>query len=130
MMSARRSSILALAMCLGCGGGDGTYPVTGTVKTEGKPLPWANVIFYSAEGKAYANGADQEGAFTIRAGAESDGLAPGKYKVVVQERAVEDIDAVAKPIVHRRYSLKETTDLEVTVAEGDNHFDLALDPFR
>lgn len=120
-------AIGALA-CVGCGASDGTFPVSGRLQTtSGDAIESAQVMFVSDAGKTHSASVDQDGAFRLSSGSDASGLAPGNYKVVVQESSLDDIDAPAKPKAHQKYRSRETTDLQVTVQEGDNVFNLALD---
>ncbi|WP_406694026.1 carboxypeptidase regulatory-like domain-containing protein [Singulisphaera sp. Ch08] len=86
----RRSTILAAlvaALSIGCGSSEPRQvPVTGKLTLNGEPLEGASVTFapdptnpVSTPGGA-SSGPD--GAFTVKS-ADRDGLAPGKYKVLV-----------------------------------------------
>jgi hypothetical protein len=123
--------LVCFALCLGCGGNDGTYPVSGSVKlSSGEPLPSASIMFRAADGKTYSTGADADGQFTMHAHADASGLPPGNYHVVVQEPPSDDIDARVPPKIHPKYARAQSTDLQATVGEQTNQFDFSLDPPR
>jgi hypothetical protein len=82
------TSLLAIA---GCGDGQiATYPVTGTVKVNGKPAEGAMVIFVptstapEAERKRPFGIADGQGQFSLMTFEQGDGAPAGEYKVLVQ----------------------------------------------
>lgn len=74
--------IVALLMS-GCGGSKkpdrGTVPVAGTVTYQGKPLPDANIYFFSEKFSAYGK-TDAEGKYRI-----AQGAIPGENKVFVSK---------------------------------------------
>ncbi|MCL6508147.1 MAG: hypothetical protein K6T59_14115 [Bryobacteraceae bacterium] len=75
-----------LALLPGCGSDpSGRQPVRGTVKVNGTPLELGDISFQPLEGQATASGAP------IRAGEyaipREQGLAPGKYRVVLHAPA-------------------------------------------
>lgn len=91
-----RLLMLALVALAGCGGSSAfpkTYPVTGTVKLNGKPVDGAMVVFQLESGKENALGTtDKNGEFSLSMFRPGDGAIPGKYKVSIKKE-----DAVAAP---------------------------------
>lgn len=81
--------IVALVALVGCGGSSGfpkTYPVTGTVKLNGKPIDGAMVTFQLDGGKENAIGTtDKNGEFSLSMFRPGDGAIPGKYKVAIKK---------------------------------------------
>lgn len=113
----------------GCGGG---ASVTGTAKLEdGTPLTAGEVEFnpITAEGGGDSDEAapvpavgtiGEDGTFTLGTYSETDGAAPGKYKVLIFD---------AQPPISERYMEAESTPLEVEVKSGEeNHFEFKLQP--
>lgn len=69
---------LALLLALGSVGCSDTASVSGTVTAGGVPLPAGRIGFAAVSGSGTNLGADiQQGAYHV------EGLAPGKYKVIV-----------------------------------------------
>ncbi|MCA9262126.1 MAG: carboxypeptidase regulatory-like domain-containing protein [Planctomycetales bacterium] len=120
---------LGALLAIGCGSSDGTVPVEGTVQTAaGAPLVGSSLIFYGPAGKTYTAGSDATGKFSVKASAESVGLPPGSYKVVVQEAISDDIDSRPQPKIHRKYKSEGETPLTVDVSAEPATIELKLDP--
>lgn len=83
------------AMACGCGDGNPkTYPVSGTVTLDGKPVPKAMLLF-TLEGstnKASTTLSDDQGKYALSTFKQGDGAVPGKYIVTVSkfQRGPED----------------------------------------
>lgn len=69
----------------GCGKSN-PVSVRGKVMLDGKPLPYATVIFIAQDegGRDATASADANGVFQLTTFKPGDGALPGKYKVVVQ----------------------------------------------
>lgn len=96
-LSSRLFVVIMLAAVTGCGGGSGgfpkTYPVTGSVKLNGKPIDGAMVTFQLDGDKRNAIGTtDKSGEFSLSMFRPGDGAMPGQYKVSIRKE-----DAVAAP---------------------------------
>lgn len=80
--------VVAVALA-GCGGSSGfpkTYPVTGTVKLNGKPIDGAMITFQLEGGKQNAIGTtDKNGEFSLSMFRPGDGAIPGQYKVSIKK---------------------------------------------
>jgi hypothetical protein len=89
-------SLLAILLCifacaaLGCGGSDmeqPTFPVSGVVKLDGKPLKGATIVFHAVDQskfkwKELPQGlTDEEGKFSIFTYSSNDGAPAADYKV-------------------------------------------------
>jgi hypothetical protein len=78
-------SVLLLAV--GCGGGD-AISVTGAVKyADGSHIQFENgmVLFQpTAEGRPASGSLEKDGSFTMMTEKPGDGVAPGRYKVVLK----------------------------------------------
>lgn len=93
----KRSTLLAVVVTLlplGCGpSGPRLVPVSGKLTLNGAPLEGAGITFAPDPGNAAStpggasSGAD--GSFIAKSG-DSDGLAPGKYKVLVTKSSLKD----------------------------------------
>ena len=95
--SSRLFVVVMLAAVTGCGGGSGgfpkTYPVTGTVKLNGKPVDGAMVTFQLDGDKRNAIGTtDKNGEYSMSMFRPGDGAVPGQYKVSIRKE-----NAVAAP---------------------------------
>lgn len=119
---------------IGCGeSGPVLYPVSGTVRFDGKPLPQVGVSFFADASKGNDSGhiaaaaADVDGRFTLSTVAES-GAPPGWYKVVVSPYTPGPVE-VPKPPYNEKYLTVDTTDLsiEVKADAAPNAYDLTLD---
>lgn len=99
-MACRRISC-ALALLLfvaGCGGGGGgkltLYPVSGKITVGGKPLAGCNVQFANA-GFGYSGKTGPDGSYSLAdISDQRPGVAPGKYKVVLQASAEAAYEAM------------------------------------
>src|SRR5215210_4988708 len=70
-----------------------TYPVTGTVTSQGKPVAGAVITFVpTGEGEAASAITDSEGKYALTTWEAGDGARPGQYgvKVSKQEQAAVD----------------------------------------
>jgi hypothetical protein len=119
---------------IGCGeSGPLLYPVSGTVRFDGKPLPQVGVSFFADASKGNDSGhiaaaaADVDGRFTLSTVAES-GAPPGWYKVVVSPYTPGPVE-VPKPPYNEKYLTVDTTDMsiEVKADAAPNAYDLTLD---
>ncbi|AMV20967.1 hypothetical protein VT03_23900 [Planctomyces sp. SH-PL14] len=127
----------------GCGGGSKPpstlVPVTGVVKMDGKPSPFASVT-YVAEGLKGGLGAvgftDEEGKYELKWRGQEPGIQPGKYRVVISRIAMKDgtpvprdksaADVGAVETMPRRYSDYDVSELylEVPAAGMTKDFEL------
>jgi hypothetical protein len=90
--------VLATTWIVGCGGKNGTVPVSGTVTLDGNPLPNAALAFHSADGKGRAATARSgaNGEFKISSYGDADGIVPGEYKILVFGANPENQDSADK----------------------------------
>lgn len=87
---AKLAGAALLACVAGCGGSQPkTYPVTGTVTSQGKPLPDAIVTFVPEQGRHASGVTDAEGKFTLTTVQPGDGAMAGRYRVIVSEKPAE-----------------------------------------
>lgn len=75
----------ALVSILGCSGDDGpkTYPVTGTVTQNNKPVEGAIVSFTSASVQPASGVTDTSGKYELATKAKGDGAMAGTYQVTI-----------------------------------------------
>ena len=119
-------SLIAIA---GCGSSDRAN-VTGTLlRKDGTPLVGARVIARSPETGESAYGiTDSEGRFELGAAAESGGIPPGGYEVlIVEDRGDPDH---RKPLsIAAKYRDPSASGLKVNVTAGEQaELNLTLDP--
>jgi hypothetical protein len=123
-------SLIAITM-IGCDGGSDSemLPVTGTVKNADGSVVTAEeggqVLFNPDGSGAPASGSiEKDGTFAMMTG-QSDGVKPGKYKVVLQLWKNYRAETLAVP---EKYGDAETTPLEATVDADNVHFDFVVEP--
>jgi hypothetical protein len=71
-----------------------TYPVTGTVTSQGKPVAGATVTFVptGTEGEAASAITDSEGKYALTTWDAGDGARPGEYRVKVSKQEQQAVD--------------------------------------
>lgn len=122
--------ISLLMMCVGCSGGatgPKTIPASGKVTYKGEPVKSGSLAFAPADPKT--SRATQaiivEGEYKTEPG---KGLMVGEYKVTVQalKNSVAELDpkdaakqGIDNNAVPKKYMDLKTTDLEVTISDGD-----------
>ncbi|NOX54416.1 MAG: carboxypeptidase regulatory-like domain-containing protein [Planctomycetes bacterium] len=153
-------ALLAIGVCyiVGCSGGPDrpkTYPVTGTVTLDGKPVEGATVVFVPKEegkGRAATGVTDSDGKYSLGTFASGDGVIPGEYLVKVtkyrppssQQPPVEDEEdeesemrafleaqkgtepTTTETELPVKYSNEQTSGLFFTVEAKENTFDIPL----
>jgi hypothetical protein len=134
---------VAMLLVVGCGSDDTglsrRYPVSGTVKYKGEPVPKGSITFepISASGR-HAYGFIENGAYSLStSGAAGEGALPGDYKVVVISTTVDMRDLAkkqggmvrqgdtefqqivknAQDVVPKKYFRSETSPLTAKVGE-------------
>jgi hypothetical protein len=138
---------LSLLPGIGCGPDDGIgtrYPVSGTVKYQGKPVPHGTVTFTpeGAEGRPATGDIQGDGSYTATTATPGDGMLPGKYKVSIQaiETDMSNVlnktggmyrsDLIAKAprkaLVPAKYADPDRSGQRVEVKERSNTFDFDL----
>src|SRR5262245_51088003 len=91
------STLVAVGIALtGCSNSSrpATYPVTGTVTLQGKPVAGAAVTFVPTgdEGEAASAITDSEGKYALTTWQAGDGARPGEYRVKVSKQEVAAVD--------------------------------------
>jgi hypothetical protein len=134
---------VSLALIAGCGGGlpqQKTYPVTGTVTLDGKPLPNVTVIFHAENAASFKwkelpqGTTDAEGKFTVftYTNAPADGAPAGSYKVGIEftpppqdDDGNDQVKRVKGVRIPAKYADPKTSGLTATVDAKPNQ----LSPF-
>jgi hypothetical protein len=87
---------VTMLVVVGCGSDDTglgrRYPVSGTVKYKGEPVPTGSITFEptSTESGRHAYGFIENGAYSLStSGASGEGALPGDYKVVIISTTVD-----------------------------------------
>ena len=72
-----------------------TYPVTGTVTSQGKPVAGAAITFVPTgnEGEAASAITDSEGKYALTTWRAGDGARPGEYRVKVSKQEQTTVDS-------------------------------------
>lgn len=124
----RRFGLLLFAAVFLCGCGSGRVAVSGTVVyDDGSPVEEGTVCGELVEGDSFmVQGNIKNGAFSLGTSRPGDGAKPGKYKILVQCRALGDAELAQgkKPAIDGKYGVYETSGLtlEVTTATSDVRF--------
>ena len=126
---------LAPLVFAGCGGSSTpkTYPVTGVVTFQGRPLPDAVVMFFAEGGRSATGATNAQGEFTLTTFVPGDGALSGPKKVALGEPAVEPKEgdySVPEPKPPRfpvRYTDPNQSGLQFEVKPGEeNKFTIEL----
>lgn len=92
------SCLVVTAGCESSSGFPKTYPVTGTVKVNGKPIDGAVVTFQIESGKENAIGTtNASGEFKLSMFRPSDGAIPGQYRVAISKPTAATLSSGATP---------------------------------
>lgn len=142
---------MGLVMVVGCTDDSGLakrYPVTGTIKYNGAPVPKGTISFTSDQPDGRSAGGDiVDGKYSVSTtGAPNDGALPGKYKVSIKateadttelkeiskggqfhhDKAFAKSVETAKKLVPSKYSLPDTSGLTAEVKAAPNTFNFDL----
>jgi hypothetical protein len=136
---ARACGWLAAALLAGCGNDVERGTVAGVLQRQGRPLGQVLVTFLpeaAAPGAVRAAGVtDDQGRFRLKAEDQSDGVAAGPYRVLLEDMAVyalpraEDGSLLATPPPRfaAHYADPLRTPLRQTVALGNQTITLDID---
>jgi hypothetical protein len=143
---------LGFVLVLGCGDDTGLgrrYPVSGTIRYQGKPVEKGLISFRPTDpaGRA-AGGTIAAGMYSLETAGNRDGALPGTYKVSIIARDVDVAKALAeakaknprvpwqlaeyeaqkkgKSLVPTKYNSPETAGLTREVKEQSNRIDFEL----
>jgi hypothetical protein len=129
-----------------------TYPVTGTVTLQGKPLAGAAVTFVpTGEGEAASAITDSDGKYALTTWRAGDGAQPGEYRVKVSKQEQTAVDPSkmvknlsieeeqkiyvenkklpppAKSLIPSKYQDDQTSGLVHTVEKKPTTFDIKIE---
>ena len=129
-----------------------TYPVTGTVTSQGKPVAGAAITFVpTGEGEAASAITDSEGKYALTTWRAGDGARPGEYRVKVSKQELAAVDPSkmvknltieeeqkiyvenkkppppAKSLIPGKYQDDQTSGLIHTVEEKPTTFDIKIE---
>lgn len=122
---------LAATLIVGCGDGKPgplkVYPVTGTIKFQGRPAAGAAITLFPKDSsipeEIRPNAiADETGHFDLGTYGDVDGAPEGDYAVAVTWRPLVQSNGSASPgpnVLPARYALPETSQLTVTVGDDE-----------
>lgn len=128
--------LLGLLLIAGCHDGPEMIPVSGTVVfPDGKPVTGGTIEFETADRKppVTATGEISEtGSFVLGTYSPTDGVLPGKHRVVVVSdyeigTGKERPDLVPKPNVHSRFRKFESSELEFDIKKGQSPIQVVVD---
>lgn len=118
--------MVLLAVCMGCGEGDGVerYKVTGTVMFDGEPLAEGDVVLDPVGGQGGSATAK------IRDGKFETEVTAGKKRVRIRapkETGKKDEygEAIVEPLIPMKYNVNSELTVEVT-PEGPNEFEFDI----
>jgi hypothetical protein len=127
-------SLAVAAVLAGCGGGPEIGDVTGTVRVNGQPLPYAYVVFQpvdppGAYGSAYT---DKDGRYRLQFSPSRHGAPVGRHQVSIRPAGRDELPGDAPPSARVRLPerFNSASELFRDVKPGENvhDFELAL-PF-
>ena len=129
-----------------------TYPVTGTVTFQGKPVAGAVITFVPADkGEAASAITDSEGRYALTTWQAGDGARPGEYRVKVSKQEQQTVDPAklvqnlsieeeqkiyveskkapppAKRLIPGKFENEQTSGLVHKVAEKPTTFDIKIE---
>ncbi|VTR94223.1 Probable beta-galactosidase OS=Lentisphaera araneosa HTCC2155 GN=LNTAR_09716 PE=4 SV=1: Metallophos_2 [Gemmata massiliana] len=112
-----------------------TFPVTGKIKLDGKPLEGAKITLHARDEPneqfaAVCDGlSDDAGRFTVTTYSRFDGAPTGEYVVTVvkSDKGFNDREAAGRTVLPKPYARPATSPLKVTIKSGANDIELALD---
>jgi Carboxypeptidase regulatory-like domain len=130
-----------------------TYPVTGTVTSQGKPVAGAAITFVPTgnEGEAASAITDSEGKYALTTWQAGDGARPGQYRVKVSKQEQKTVDPSKmvknlsieeeqkiyventnpapppKSLIPSKYENDQTSGLTHTVEEKPTKFDIKIE---
>jgi len=117
-----RSCAFVLAILLLPGCGSDRVQISGTVVYEdGSPLAEGTVCGELSEGGSHmVQGNVTNGAFSLGTTSPGDGAKPGKYKIMIQCRALGDAELAEgkKPALDRKFGSYESSGLTLDIASA------------
>ena len=140
-MRCLKSSLIPASIALssffvvGCSRGTEVGEVEGVVNWNGKPVPFAYVVFQPVDppgtyGSAYTN---ENGRYTLQFSESQNGALVGKHKVTIRTSAKDEIEVedrttgkMVKPPLPEGYREKVELTFDREVASGENNVDFDL----
>jgi hypothetical protein len=131
-------AVIFLAI-IGCGAGEARGRVAGKVTFQGQAVPEGIIVFSNDEKGVHLNTKlKPDGSYEIIT-AKGAGLSVGNYSISVcpplpelapvsADPAAAKRDAKQYPNIPQKYRDPKTSRLTLTVKEGDNQFDIAMQP--
>lgn len=136
-----------ILIAVGCSsGGENTYPVSGKVTFQGKPVTQGQVIFYPGSGRSALGVINSDGIYSLTTSENSDGAIPGTYRVTIDATKTiggqpepksleEELSGVGQRmdssrllrLVPKKYSRRETSTLKAEVEPKENIINFELD---
>ena len=130
-----------------------TYPVTGTVTSQGKPLAGAAITFVptGSEGEAASAITNSNGKYGLTTWRAGDGARPGEYRVKISKQEQQTVDSSkmvknlsieeeqkiyveskkprppTKSLIPSKYQDDQTSGLVHTVEKKPTTFDIKID---
>lgn len=131
--SAATALFLSMVVAAGCGHRKTLGKVSGNVAADGKPVARAVLGFHNQEAGIHILANVADGRYEVKT-ADGLGLPPGDYAVSVSPPRVENPVGPMLPLerdfpsVPPRYWSEKTSELRLTVSEGENRFDIEMTP--
>jgi hypothetical protein len=118
------STLAALAVLCGCGGGLELVPVAGKVMLDGKPLTKGHVLTQPTAGRGSNGNIQSDGTFSLSSGRE-EGALVGTHAVAVvayeNETAQGAEGDYGKLLVPKKYTNFQTSELTIDVKDGEEN---------
>lgn len=132
--------LCGLIQLAGCSGdGLDTYPASGVVTLDGKPVAGAGVLFMPTDGPTASGTTDEQGRYKLMTG-ELEGAIAGPHRVMITLMKITGIEVTTdglegaidtggikkEYIVPEKYSKIETSGLTAEVSDAKSEYDFAL----
>jgi hypothetical protein len=125
-------SVLALSFT-GCSSGPKTFPISGRVTIDGKPLTRGNVTVWVKDFRPAAGKIDKDGRYTLTTTKEGDGCVAGEHQVTISSQKSHGEVAV-EYFIPLSYTRPDESNLKLKVDKpaDDANFDLTwkVDPLH
>jgi major membrane immunogen (membrane-anchored lipoprotein) len=121
--------LLLSVLLIGCGKGDDTVEVSGTVNYEGKPLEKGSIQFSPVDGKTATSGGDIiDGKYSFKSYLGNMKVSISAPKVVGKKKVYETPDSPVMDVTDELLPKKfnEATELQYEVKPGPNQKDWDL----
>jgi hypothetical protein len=113
----------------GCGSKPETVPLSGTVKfPDGSPAAGAYIVFEGVDQPISATGViEGDGTFRVRTFGKDDGIAKGRYRVVVTPPARDDLNGKLPVMkLDPKYKSFDTSGLQFEINDSPEPIDLVV----